>query len=189
MMDASQLYENLRKIQEPKGYFFNKDHALVMELDQVLNQWQDEDEERLLIRILLAHQSNLNDYTSGQQGSTATAFLEEAVDQYSSDHANYFLCRAYLSLLCYNRDVEGNGQKHLESACLHLEKTRQEYERQGNADVANRLQYLQNAIRLWFRAVEVGPFENHHAVPPFRRQSSPSDKVQHNDVPLPGEGQ
>ena len=32
MMDAEKLFENLRKIQEPKGYYFNKDKPLVMEL-------------------------------------------------------------------------------------------------------------------------------------------------------------
>ncbi|WP_045221216.1 ferredoxin-thioredoxin reductase catalytic domain-containing protein [Desulfonatronum thioautotrophicum] len=29
---AAQLYETLRKIQEPKGYFFNKDRKMVLEL-------------------------------------------------------------------------------------------------------------------------------------------------------------
>ncbi len=32
MMDASQLYETLRKIQEKKGYYFSKDKTRVMEL-------------------------------------------------------------------------------------------------------------------------------------------------------------
>lgn len=32
MMDIEQLYENLRKIQEPKGYYFNKDKEKVFEL-------------------------------------------------------------------------------------------------------------------------------------------------------------
>lgn len=31
-MNAETLYEQLRKIQEPKGYFFNNDTKLVMEL-------------------------------------------------------------------------------------------------------------------------------------------------------------
>jgi ferredoxin-thioredoxin reductase catalytic chain len=31
-MKAEDLYENLRKIQEPKGYFFNKDKEKVLEL-------------------------------------------------------------------------------------------------------------------------------------------------------------
>jgi len=31
-MTPEELYETLRKLQEPKGYFFNKDRALVMEL-------------------------------------------------------------------------------------------------------------------------------------------------------------
>ena len=31
-MDKNQLFEALKKIQEPKGYFFNNDKALVMEL-------------------------------------------------------------------------------------------------------------------------------------------------------------
>ena len=31
-MTASQLYEMLRKIQEPKGYFFNRDHERVLDL-------------------------------------------------------------------------------------------------------------------------------------------------------------
>ncbi|SLM28630.1 FtrB [Desulfamplus magnetovallimortis] len=31
-MDVKTLYENLKKIQEPKGYFFNKDKDLVFEL-------------------------------------------------------------------------------------------------------------------------------------------------------------
>jgi ferredoxin-thioredoxin reductase catalytic chain len=30
--NAKQLYETLRKIQEPKGYFFNKDKEMVLEL-------------------------------------------------------------------------------------------------------------------------------------------------------------
>lgn len=35
-MDADQLYEALRKIQEPKGYYFNKDKARVMDLLEAL---------------------------------------------------------------------------------------------------------------------------------------------------------
>lgn len=31
-MNAEQLYEQLRKVQEPKGYYFNKDTELVMDL-------------------------------------------------------------------------------------------------------------------------------------------------------------
>lgn len=31
-MNAETLYEQLKKTQEPKGYFFNRDKALVMEL-------------------------------------------------------------------------------------------------------------------------------------------------------------
>ncbi|HMA86217.1 MAG TPA: ferredoxin-thioredoxin reductase catalytic domain-containing protein [Desulfosalsimonadaceae bacterium] len=31
-MNADQLYEQLRKVQEPKGYYFNKDTDLVMDL-------------------------------------------------------------------------------------------------------------------------------------------------------------
>ena len=31
-MNVEQLYEQLRKIQEPKGYYFNKDKQLVFEL-------------------------------------------------------------------------------------------------------------------------------------------------------------
>ncbi len=31
-MDANNLYELLKKVQEPKGYFFNKDKDLVFEL-------------------------------------------------------------------------------------------------------------------------------------------------------------
>jgi ferredoxin-thioredoxin reductase catalytic chain len=32
VMDADKLFETLRKAQEPKGYFFNKDKARVMDL-------------------------------------------------------------------------------------------------------------------------------------------------------------
>ena len=35
-MKPEELYETLKKIQEPKGYFFNKDKARVMELLQGL---------------------------------------------------------------------------------------------------------------------------------------------------------
>jgi len=35
-MDAASLYEMLKKVQEPKGYFFNKDRDLVFELLQSL---------------------------------------------------------------------------------------------------------------------------------------------------------
>ena len=31
-MDAEQLYKQLKKMQEPKGYFFNKDKKVVLEL-------------------------------------------------------------------------------------------------------------------------------------------------------------
>ncbi len=31
-MDAQQLYDQLKKTQEPKGYFFNRDKRLVLEL-------------------------------------------------------------------------------------------------------------------------------------------------------------
>lgn len=35
-MDIDQLYENLKKIQEPKGYFFNPDRSKVDELLEAL---------------------------------------------------------------------------------------------------------------------------------------------------------
>jgi ferredoxin-thioredoxin reductase catalytic chain len=35
-MDAAQLYETLRKIQEPKGYFFSNDRDRVMDLLEAL---------------------------------------------------------------------------------------------------------------------------------------------------------
>ena len=31
-MDAQKLYENLKRVQEPKGYYFNRDRETVMEL-------------------------------------------------------------------------------------------------------------------------------------------------------------
>ncbi len=38
MNDRDKLYEVLRSVQEPKGYFFNKDTKIVLELlDQVFN--------------------------------------------------------------------------------------------------------------------------------------------------------
>jgi len=37
-MDTEKLYDGLRKIQEPKGYFFNKDKGRVMELLEALTQ-------------------------------------------------------------------------------------------------------------------------------------------------------
>lgn len=37
-MDAAKLYENLRKIQEAKGYYFNNDHDRVFELLDALLQ-------------------------------------------------------------------------------------------------------------------------------------------------------
>lgn len=36
MSDVEKLYEMLKKLQEPKGYFFNKDKARVFELLQAL---------------------------------------------------------------------------------------------------------------------------------------------------------
>lgn len=36
MMDAEKLYEQLKKIQEAKGYYFNKDNTLTMELLEAL---------------------------------------------------------------------------------------------------------------------------------------------------------
>lgn len=36
MMDANSLYEMLRKVQEPKGYFFSDDHQRVMDLMEAL---------------------------------------------------------------------------------------------------------------------------------------------------------
>jgi len=36
MSDGKKLYETLRKIQEPKGYFFNRDRARTMELLEAL---------------------------------------------------------------------------------------------------------------------------------------------------------
>ena len=35
-MDAQTLYEKLRKVQEPKGYFFNNDREKVMDLIEAL---------------------------------------------------------------------------------------------------------------------------------------------------------
>jgi len=36
VMDASELYEKLKKVHEPKGYYFSKDHERVMELVEAL---------------------------------------------------------------------------------------------------------------------------------------------------------
>ena len=36
--EAEQLYENLKKVQEPKGYYFNKDKKRVMELLEALSE-------------------------------------------------------------------------------------------------------------------------------------------------------
>ena len=36
-MDPEKLYEQLKKVQEPKGYFFNKDREYVLELLASLN--------------------------------------------------------------------------------------------------------------------------------------------------------
>ena len=35
-MDAQELYEKLKKVQEPKGYFFNRDKEKVMDLLEAL---------------------------------------------------------------------------------------------------------------------------------------------------------
>jgi len=35
-MDTQQLYDNLRKLQEPKGYYFNKDKEKTLELLEAL---------------------------------------------------------------------------------------------------------------------------------------------------------
>jgi len=35
-MDANKLYENLKKVQEPKGYYFNRNMNTVMELLEAL---------------------------------------------------------------------------------------------------------------------------------------------------------
>lgn len=40
-MDTQQLYENLKKIQEAKGYYFNKDKARVFELLDALLKNKD----------------------------------------------------------------------------------------------------------------------------------------------------
>lgn len=36
MMDAGELYQKLKKAQEPKGYYFSNDHERVMELIEAL---------------------------------------------------------------------------------------------------------------------------------------------------------
>ncbi len=36
MMDASELYEKLKKVHEPKGYYFSNDNERVMELVEAL---------------------------------------------------------------------------------------------------------------------------------------------------------
>lgn len=36
MMDAKELYERMRKVQEPKGYYFNQDKERTMELLEAL---------------------------------------------------------------------------------------------------------------------------------------------------------
>ncbi len=40
-MDAAQLYEMLRKVQEPQGYFFNTDRERTLELLEALIQNKD----------------------------------------------------------------------------------------------------------------------------------------------------
>ncbi len=41
MTDVNQLYKNLKKVQEPKGYFFNKDNQRVFELLEALIENMD----------------------------------------------------------------------------------------------------------------------------------------------------
>lgn len=36
MMDAGELYQKLKKVQEPKGYYFSNNHERVMELIEAL---------------------------------------------------------------------------------------------------------------------------------------------------------
>jgi ferredoxin-thioredoxin reductase catalytic chain len=36
LMEAKELYEKLKKVQEPKGYFFSNDHDRVMDLIEAL---------------------------------------------------------------------------------------------------------------------------------------------------------
>jgi len=124
------------------------DEFFIDKILERLDRIQDQIE-RALIRILLAHRYELGYYARGQQGQEAEKFSQEAIDLFEPDDVNYFLSCCYLDLLYYNNDVEGVGRSHLEHACRLLVSVQEEYKNFGFEGYSKEIQDLQNDIRAW----------------------------------------
>jgi len=136
------------------------DRPIADKLSKILNQIQDENNESILTRILLAHRNNLDYYVERQQGYQVETLMKEAIGINQRDNINQYLSHSYLSLLDYNQDVNGKGRLHLENACRCLDKSQQEYKRQGFIENSQKIQHLQKDIRSWFLRFEFDSTSN-----------------------------
>lgn len=90
MNEVERLYENLRKIQEPKGYFFNKDKDRVIELLEAL----------LVNRVRYGYMACPCRLASGDRKNDSDIicpceYREPDVSQYGSCYCNLYVSREW----------------------------------------------------------------------------------------------
>jgi len=89
-MDTQQLYENLKKIQEAKGYYFNKDKARVLELlDALLKNKERYGYMACPCRLAVG------DREADKDIFCPCIYREPDVKEFGSCYCNLYVCKAW----------------------------------------------------------------------------------------------
>ncbi len=89
-MNAEELYEKLKKVQEPKGYFFNKDKELVFEL---LNGLLTKKEQNKYMACPCRLSSG--DYESDKDIICPCVYREPDVKEYGSCYCSLYVSKEW----------------------------------------------------------------------------------------------
>jgi len=89
-MKPEELYEKLRKVQEPKGYYFNRDRELVMELLDGLLQRKEADG-HMTCPCRLAS----GDYESDKDIICPCVYREPDVKEYGSCYCGLYVSKEW----------------------------------------------------------------------------------------------
>jgi ferredoxin-thioredoxin reductase catalytic chain len=89
-MDAAQLYEMLKKVQEPKGYYFSNDHEHVMELLEALLK----NKERYGYMVCPCRLA-ANDRESDKDIICPCIYRTPDVQEYGSCYCNLYVSKAW----------------------------------------------------------------------------------------------
>ncbi len=89
-MTPEELYEKLRKVQEPKGYFFNRDRELVLELLNGLLTKKDRDG-----YMACPCRLSSGDYESDKDIICPCIYREPDVKEYGSCYCGLYVSRKW----------------------------------------------------------------------------------------------